>query len=69
MNYSELTFDRLPEAVSYLIGRVESLEHALEKKSEQPDAPVDRWMNIDELKAYLPDKPARATIYGWVSQR
>jgi excisionase family DNA binding protein len=65
----ELTFDGLPEAVSYLIGRVESLEQAIRKKNEQPDTPVDRWMNIDELKEYLPDHPAKATIYGWVSQR
>lgn len=67
--YDELTFDRLPEAVSYLIGRIESLEQALQKQNERPDAPVDGWMNIDELKEYLPDKPAKPTIYGWVSQR
>lgn len=28
---------------------------------------VDRWMDIDELCSYLPDKPAKATIYTWVS--
>jgi excisionase family DNA binding protein len=69
MDYKLLTFERLPEAVSYLIGRVESLEQVLQKKNEQPGAPVDGWMNIDELKSYLPDKPAKSTIYGWVNQR
>jgi excisionase family DNA binding protein len=69
MNYSEITFERLPEAVSYLISKVESLEQALQSKNEQLSIPVDRWLNIDELKEYLPDRPAKATIYGWVSSR
>jgi len=64
-----VTYNNLPEAVEYLIAKVEALEKALLTKSETPTAPVDRWMNIDELKAYLPDHPAKATIYGWVSKR
>jgi len=26
----------------------------------------DKWLNIKELCNYLPDKPSKATIYGWV---
>ena len=26
----------------------------------------DVWFNLDELVAYLPDRPAKATVYGWV---
>lgn len=54
--------------MAYLITKVEALEKLL-TKSEVPAAPVDKWLNIDELKGYLPDHPAKATIYGWVSKR
>ena len=29
--------------------------------------PADRWFNVDDLINYLPDKPAKQTIYGKVS--
>lgn len=29
----------------------------------------DEWLNIKQLCYYLPDKPARQTVYGWVSKR
>ncbi|MBD8001063.1 helix-turn-helix domain-containing protein [Phocaeicola sp. Sa1YUN3] len=64
-----ITLETMPKAMAYLITKVEALEKALMEKSETPTAPADRWMNIDELKAYLPDHPAKATIYGWVSKR
>ena len=32
-----------------------------------PTEPADRWFNVDELINYLPDRPARQTIYGKVS--
>ena len=64
-----ITLESMPKAMAYLIAKVEALEKALLEKSEAPAAPVDRWLNIDELKAYLPDHPAKATIYGWVSKR
>ena len=64
-----VTYNNLPEAIEYLITKVETLEKALMEKSEATTAPMDRWLNIDELKAYLPDHPAKATIYGWVSKR
>ncbi|OUO51135.1 hypothetical protein B5F77_11105 [Parabacteroides sp. An277] len=64
-----ITFETMPKAMAYLITKVEALEKVLMEKSEAPAAPMDRWLNIDELKAYLPDHPAKATIYGWVSRR
>ena len=33
--------------------------------SEQISDP-DRWFDLNELINYLPDKPAKATVYGWV---
>ncbi|MBY0436303.1 MAG: helix-turn-helix domain-containing protein [Cyclobacteriaceae bacterium] len=35
------------------------------QKSEQQTEP-DRWFDLTELCNYLPDKPAKATAYGWV---
>ena len=64
-----ITFETMPKAMAYPINKVEALEKALLEKNETPATPVDRWLNIDELKAYLPDHPAKATIYGWVSKR
>jgi excisionase family DNA binding protein len=32
-------------------------------------APVDEWMNLDQLCAYLPSKPSKPTAYRWVSER
>jgi hypothetical protein len=29
----------------------------------------DKWFNLQELCSYLPDKPARQTVYAWVGQR
>jgi excisionase family DNA binding protein len=65
----EMSFDRLPEAVNYLIGKVESLEQTILQNLKQPTPPIDGWMDIDGLIDYLPDKPAKPTVYGWVSER
>ena len=48
------------------------LENTLRKVLSFKTEPLpeqDKWFNIDELCNYLPDKPARATIYGKVHQR
>ena len=47
-----ITFETMPKAMAYLINKVEALEKALLEKNETPTTPVDRWLNIDELKAY-----------------
>ena len=66
MANTTLTFDQLPGAVAQLCARFEVIEKfIIEKKTEaQPES--DKWLNVDELIDYLPDKPARATIYGKV---
>lgn len=30
---------------------------------------IDNWFNLEQLCNYLPDKPAKQTVYGWVSKR
>jgi|SRR5665647_265753 len=34
-------------------------------KAEQPTK-TDCWFDLNELCSYLPDKPAKPTVYGWV---
>lgn len=65
----KITFEDLPQAVGLLIDKVESLERTLLTKNEQSNECSDCWFNVDELIEYLPDKPAKATVYGWVSNR
>mgnify|MGYP003436094156 CR=1 FL=1 len=35
-------------------------------QAEQTTDP-DRWFDLTELCAYHPDKPTKATVYGWVN--
>jgi predicted DNA-binding transcriptional regulator AlpA len=37
------------------------------KQASTQPTETDRWFNLHELCEYLPDKPKRATVYGWVS--
>ena len=54
----------MPKAMAYLIGKVEALEKAFLERNTVSITPVDKWLNIDELKEYLPDHPAKATTVG-----
>jgi predicted DNA-binding transcriptional regulator AlpA len=64
----QITFDQLPHAMGILIAEVQELKSKLLQK-EKVTISKDRWLNINELQEYLPDHPAKATIYGWVSAR
>ena len=35
--------------------------------STDKPAEVERWMNLDELCQYHPDKPTKPTVYGWTN--
>ena len=62
-----ITFEQLPQAVALLINEVQELKVLL-RNNNAPVEPVDRWFNLQELCDYLPDKPARQTVYGWICQ-
>ena len=63
----KLTFEQLPHAVSLLINEVSELK-SLVRSTGSPAEPSDRWFNLQELCAYLPDRPARQTVYGWIGR-
>ena len=60
-----ITFDQLPTAVSRLYTKLEDIERLLQQKSE-PQQQTDQWFDLNELCNYLPEKPAKPTVYGWV---
>jgi hypothetical protein len=60
-----LTFEQLPAAVSQIWNKLDAIEKLLHT-SHEADPDPDRWFNLDELCIYLPDKPAKPTVYGWV---
>jgi hypothetical protein len=62
----ELQFNELPKAVTSLQHTVNNIERLLLEKSNELQPEADRWFDLIELCKYLPDKPAKATAYGWV---
>lgn len=69
-NFTEgLTLETLPKAFVQLTNEVSEIKRLLlEKSNPQPSEP-DRWFDLNELCEYLPDKPSKPTVYGWVSSR
>jgi hypothetical protein len=62
---SALTFDSLPGIVAEINKKLDLLiaDRASQVKDE------DYLMTIEELRDYLPDNPARQTVYMWVNDR
>jgi excisionase family DNA binding protein len=42
------------------------LKNSKQAHNEQPTE-ADRWLNLNELCQYHPDKPSKPTVYGWVN--
>lgn len=65
----ELTFEQLPQAVTQLFTKLESIERLLTVGIGQSLQEPDRWLSLVELCDYLPDKPVKPTVYGWVHNK
>jgi excisionase family DNA binding protein len=61
-----LSFDKLPEAVCEIQDRMKVIEQFIFNLNNNRNT-ENAWLNIDELCDYLPDKPAKKTVYKWVS--
>lgn len=62
--------EEMPQALNYLIYKVEALEGLVNKLSAKKEVQEPQeWMDIDELRQYLPTHPAKQTIYGWVNDK
>lgn len=62
--------EEIPQALNYLISKIESLEEMVSELNVRKDVPEQsEWMSIDDLRQYLPSHPAKQTIYGWVNDK
>lgn len=66
---TEISFNDVPQTLALILDKVEKLETLLQHNSPSEPNSSDKWFNLQELCEYLPDKPARQTVYGWVNQR
>lgn len=60
-----LTFEQMPGAVAQLFNELKEIKQLLVNQEIKPK--TNLWLNLAELCKYLPDKPAKATVYTWVS--
>lgn len=68
MTEKTITFNDVPEAISSLIAKISRLENLISNVvSSIPDE--IQWLDINALCEYLPDKPAKQTVYGWVCNK
>ncbi len=59
-----LTFESLPQKVFEIFQQNEEILEHLRRLN--PPQQADQWFDLNQLCSYLPDKPATATVYGWV---
>ena len=65
----EYTINELYKSFEKLCNDVEIIKSKLELLPSKNSTQEIIWMSIKELQNYLPEKPASATIYNWVSQK
>ena len=67
----KITFDNMPEALSEILKRIGNLETMVGNMNNHNCVPVveEVRFNITELCDYLPTKPKKQTVYGWVSAK
>lgn len=70
MNEEMATLENMPKMLATLMGMVEALGEKvdlLHRPAEKADGKL--WLNVDELREYLPSHPRKQTIYSWTSTR
>jgi len=67
-NFNEgLTLETLPKAFTQLTNEVSEIKRLLLSKGNEQPIETDRWFDLNELCLYIPDKPSKPTVYGWVN--
>jgi len=61
-----LTFNEMPAALTEINRKLDVL---LAEYSSKPPEDSDYLMTSEELRIYLPDNPARQTVYDWIFKR
>lgn len=66
---SATTFDTIPQALDYIIQKLDELHTRVGSLESIRTEPQDRWFDIKDLCDYLPQRPAPQTVYGWTSAK
>ncbi len=61
-----LTFEEIPIAIMELDRKLDVL---LAEYTSKPREDQDCLMTIEELQLYIPEQPARQTVYDWIFKR
>lgn len=65
MNDKKITFNEMPGAMSWIIDKLTEIGVRIDDLcSKMQSAPEEQWLNLDDLRAYLPSHPAEQTVYG-----
>jgi hypothetical protein len=66
---NKLNFEDLPDAVNQLTQEVSELKRLflLQVKEVQPES--DKWLDLEGLVQYDPEKRSKATFYGYIHRR
>jgi len=62
-----ITFESLPRAMSELHRKMDMILAKIQPSANQKEP--DKLFTVELLIEYLPEHPARQTIYGWVNNR
>lgn len=66
---AEITYNDVPREIGLLGAKLDHLIHLWSKFQTNHLVEPDRWFDIDELRAYLPEKPSKAAIYEKVKEK
>ena len=66
---SATTFDTMPQALDYIIQKLDELHSRVDSLESIRTEPQNRWFDVNELCVYLPQHPAPQTVYGWTSTK
>lgn len=70
MTEKSATFENMPHMIATLLHEVVELrEHIHQLVRPTEDKPGMQWLNVDELREFLPSHPKKQTIYSWTSKR
>ncbi len=61
-----ISFEQLPRAVADLIGQVSEIKTLLEIANNPPK---DRWMDLNELCKYDPERRSKVTFYSYIQDK
>lgn len=62
----QITFNELPGAVMEMNRKLDVL---LAEFSNKPQKEQDYLMTLEELRLYVPEEPAKQTVYDWIFKR